>query len=325
MNNKVFEIKPQVGDFINIGCLGFTKDQKMGTENYESNSKLIINGPKISGYLKKGVIDQICYQMESKIEEPSEHEEDFENDNVIFGSGVIFTKIANSFMAYLNGEKVSDDKKDELFSLGIISNIISPSDVKEQKFCMSFPDKSFIQYNTIEEILFSFQLVQESSKYNGFNLYEPQINGVFYPRLIMKDSKVAFIPQYNYNSYDKINYNLMTINGFPKMHVIDCDNYPLCSFEEIDKKNDVRPRNINRFSSYFYQNTEGINYTPMSKKQKLFVVECKNSGKKDETSDQPNYFDLFCGFGTLIYTNEDAIELIEDHFFSYSYENDCKY
>ncbi len=316
MNNKVFEIKPQVGDFINIGCLGFTKDQKMGTENYESNSKLIINGPKISGYLKKGVIDQICYQMESKIEEPSEHEEDFENDNVIFGSGVIFTKIANSYMAYLNGEKVSDDKKDELFSLGIISNIISPSDVKEQKFCMSFPDKSFIQYNTIEEILFSFQLVQESSKYNGFNLYEPQINGVFYPRLIMKDSKVAFIPQYNYNSYDKINYNLMTINGFPKMHVIDCDNYPLCSFEEIDKKNDVRPRNINRFSSYFYQNTEGINYTPMSKKQKLFVVECKNSGKKDETSDQPNYFDLFCGFGTLIYTNEDAIELIEDHFFN---------
>ena len=316
MNNQVLEIEPQVGDFINVGCLGFTKGQITRTENYESNSKLIINGPKISGYLKKGVIDQICYQMESKIKEPSGDEEGLGNDKVVFGSGVIFTKIANSFMAYLNGERVSGDKRDELFSLGIISNVISSSDIKDQKFCISFPDKSFIQFNTIEEILFSFQLIQESTKNYGFNLYEPQINGVFYPRLVMRDSKVAFIPQYNNNNFGKINYNLMTINGFPKMHVIDCDNYPLCSLEDLNVKNAIRPRNINRFSSYFYENKEGINYSPMSKKQKLFVVECQNSGKKDETSDQPNYFDLFCGFGTLIYKNENSIELIEDHFFN---------
>ena len=66
MNNKVFEIKPQVGDFINIGCLGFTKDQKMGTENYESNSKLIINGPKISGYLKKELLIKFVIKWKVK-------------------------------------------------------------------------------------------------------------------------------------------------------------------------------------------------------------------------------------------------------------------
>jgi hypothetical protein len=54
-----------------------------------------------------------------------------------------------------------------------------------------------------------------------------------------------------------------------------------------------------------------IEYSLLSKTQTLFVVECEEGKEINE-----EHLDKICSYGTLIYNNGDAIELVEDHYFN---------
>ncbi len=303
MSGTDFTVKGEVGDFINVGCIGFIENSN--TElSYESNTKLEVDGPIITGFLKRYNVETVCYPFENKgIGDESE--------TLIFATGTILTKIAYAYIMYNNGKKITDDKKDEIFPSGIIAHVTSVAEVNEQKLCVTFPkEKIFSQFEDIDNIVFTYQLVKETTKKSGINLYEPQIRGVFYPRMTIRDSLTAFTAQ----SIDsnKINYNVMTMNGFPQMYVVDCNNYPLCPLDDYEKG--IRPRIINKFSSYIFDNDE--QYSPISLKQKLLVVKCKTGAKGGEYGDESKYFDILCGFGSLMYGNDDKIELLEDLFFN---------
>ena len=307
MERADFKVYGKRGDVINVGYFGYSKQKIKNEIYYNSNTKMIVNGDIVTGFLQKGSLEKICYGMQMKntplIEE------------AIFGTGVILTRIAYSYVMNKDGNR-NTTSNDEIFSSSSLTSSMSSLEINDQKICFTFPpvDK-FPQFSNVKDIVFVYQLTSELNKINTMNLYEPQLMGLFYPRIIQKGEKVVFIPQYGDGDFEKMTMSLFSLNGFPKMTVIKCDTYPLCSLKDDSLKKVASPRNINRFSSYsFKKNNEYGAYSSISKKQTLFVVECKESEKNH--AKESKYFDIMCSFGSLIYKNKDEIQLIEDHYYN---------
>ena len=297
-----FIVKPTKGDYINVGYIGY----KHGDHNYDSNQDIEIDGPSLTGYLKKGKLDEICYTI---------NEADISDDELVLGNGIIFTKIGYSYISYKSGTEYPNGS---LYTSGFIKNgLFFPKDNQDQfKICITFPKSDeFHQFSEVNEIIFVYQL--EKATVRDFTLYEPQLNGVLYPRTIQKGSKTAFISQKD-SSFNKMSLNLMSLTGFPKMYVIECENYPICDYDNKTLYNNktIRPRNINRLSSLYVNKKEGFDDSPISKRQTVFVVECMQSQNRTDTDILPEYMDFICEYNTLIYRDKDYIELIEENYFN---------
>ena len=306
IEKATFKVRGKSGDFINIGFIGYKKDKNDKEEFYKSNTMLTVDENIITAYLKKETLDRVCYPIQTrKCIDPIE---------VLFGSGIIFTKIAYSYKKNKNGKNIEGHSENNLFSLGSLSHFFYSHEIHNQSICFSFPPaEKFRQFKDIEEIILTYQITRGLSSRKGLNLYEPQINGLFYPRFLKKNEKVSFIPQ-NDGNFKKMTLNLMSIMGFPKMSVVDCDNYPLCELDNNKTSiNKVNSSNINRFSSLSYDKKVDADYSPINRNQKLMVIECKEGEKK---SNGKEYFDQICGFGTLMNREETKIELIEDQYFN---------
>ena len=297
-----FKVKGTSGDFINVGFIGYKMAEKNNESFYISNTMLTVNENVITIYLHKENFTKVCYPIQTR--------KCIDTVELLFGNGIILTKIAYSFKRYKNGTSLDDHSVNNLFNLGSISNIFYSHEIHTQDICFSFPPAQFEQFNDIKEIILTYQITRRLSFDKGINLYEPQLNGVFYPRFLKKKQKVFFIPQFGGN-FAKMTLHLMSMTGFPKMSIVDCDNYPLCELDNNKTfKNKVNSSNINRFSSLSYKKKDGVEYSPISANQTLMIVECKEGEKKK------NYFDDICGFGTLMNKEEAKIELIEDQYFN---------
>ena len=288
MEDVKFTVEGKEGDYINVGYIGYNENKN--NEN-DSNKDIIIDGPILAGYLKKDKLENICFTF-GKISA-------FAND-YIFGTGNVFSKFISSYSAKVSGDKLS---KEELFSSGYIKKVFEPSeiDLDNYKQCFTFPDvEKYDELKDLDEIIFTYQLTTGSYS----NVYEPQINGLFYPRFTSRGTMIAFIGQKN-EKMEKMTLSLMEINGYPKMYVYNCTNYPICNFkEEDDPDNNIRPRNINRFSSLSFEKVDYNDNSPISKNQTIFFVECQRSQQTRED----NHFDKYCEFNTLIFKNNDKIE-----------------
>ena len=300
-----FKVKGTSGDFINVGFIGYKKAQNSNEGFYISNTMLTVNESVITTYLQKDIIENVCFPIQTR--------KCIDTIEPLFGNGIIFTKIAYSFKRDKNGTNLDDYTVNNLFPLGSISNIFHSHEILTQDICFSFPPDKFTQFNDIKEIILTYQIARGLSFDKGFNLYEPQLNGVFYPRFLKKKQKVFFIPQFGGN-FAKMTLNLMSMMGFPKMSIVDCDNYPLCELDNNKTSiNKVNSSNINRFSSLSFKKKDGVEYSPISSKQTLMIVECEEGEKKENMT---KYFDDICGFGTLMNKEETKIELIEDQYFN---------
>ena len=280
------------GDYINVGFTQFKKNK----DEYDSVGNIQINGPVITGFLQRDSFEKACYKFER------------DDESMIISNGVIFTKIAFSYFANNEGDTTQSK---QLFSSGLIKNGINyPNSIGNNgKLCISFPEEEF---NEIKEIIFMFNL--QNGKKNELVLSEPQLNGIFYPRTLGLNSKALIISQ-KFSDFKKMSLNLMSSVGFPKMHVIDCQTYPICNFDENELKTyGIRPRNINRFSSYNFKKKDNFDDSPISKKQTIFLVECKKV--ESENGDKSNYLHNICEFNSLIYKNDDNIILLEEKFFN---------
>ena len=298
-----FIVRPTKGDYINVGYMGYNKRDK----NYDSSAYIRVDGPSLTGYLKKGNLEEICYNID---------ENDISNDDFVLGNGILLTKVGYSYIAYKSGKEYPSGGS--LYTSGFIKNGLYYQKDREDDFkiCITFPNPdNFTQYNKVNEIIFVYQLEKATEKI--YTLYEPQLNGILYPRITLKGSKTAFISQNN-GIFQKMSLNLMSSIGFPKMYVIECDNFPLCNYdnETLNKPETIRPRNINRLSSLYVDKKEGKDDSPISKKQTVFVVECMESQKRKDQEIFPTYMDFICEYNTLIYKDEDFIELIEEQYFN---------
>ena len=309
MTNVNFKVTGTVGDYINIGFVGYTKEEfKDGHDYYKSIKNIFVDEHTITGYLKKGVLEEVCYSLDLR-----DNSEEIPSN--IYGTGIIFTKVACSYPIFNNGTRVKDNKSIEssLFSQGSLFIPLLTSELNEEKICVSFPSDNILQQlYDLQEIVYTYQFTTGGSNENKLHLYEPQLNGVFYPRITNKFSKTAFIAHYipeNIESGSQTkSLNMMELFGFPVMTVITCRNYPLCSLDDETLKKGTSPTNINRFSS-FPSSIYNSDISPISKIQTLLVVECK---KREGDED----FDFYCGFNTLISNNQDKIGLIENSYFS---------
>ena len=288
-NSVIMNVKGTPGDYINVGYVTYNS-------NLDSNSELQIDSAPITAFLKKGTLNNICYNIQSINNNSNEP---------VTGTGIIFTKIAYFYSSETREEN------GEVFSSGIIKNIINNVN-ENSKVCFKFPDSNiYPQFSEIDEIIFTYRINKVTID-NNYILNEPQLNGIFYPNVIKLGSKAVFISQKD-GDFSIMSLNLMQVEGFPKMYVIECDNYPLCSFDDDILKNGIRPRNINRFSSYRKNKTNEYDDSPISRKQTLFVVECEKT--ETVSGDNP-----ICSFNTLIYKEKgdiiDTIQLFEEHFFN---------
>ena len=308
MNKQKFIVKGTIGDYINVGFIGF-KNGNIGNKNYYiSQTNLIVDEAVLTGYLKKGSLDKVCYPIIMK-NKPSEEVN-------IYGTGIISTKIAYSFISDKDGTNITSPLE-PLNKNGYIVSHISSNKIDDNYFCITFPPENnelFKQFISINEIVFTYQLTQGLTK-NSYNIYEPQIRGIFYPRVIKKDSRIVLIPQNN-GEFEKMHMDLLALSGFPKMTIVQCDNYPICSLADNSFNNATKesPVSINRISSYSYKKLYGAKYSPISKSQTLFVVECKERQKT--SNKESNYNNDYCFFSSLIYNNNDKIELIENNFYN---------
>ena len=309
--DNTFTIGAEVGDFINVGFIGYTSDVIGRGENrnefYRPNTNLIVDETIITGYLKKGYLEKVCYSLEIR------NEEDILTG--VFGTGIIFTKIANSYIMLSNGTKASSDPTEDIFNLGYFTISLDLDDIQSHhKVCVAFPDEQFKQYSEIKEIVYTYQFTTGTTNTNKLNIYEPQINGIFYPRMATRNSKVAFVG-INAMKSNITHLNLMTILGLPIMTVVECTTYPLCSLDDETLKKGISPRNVNRFSSLVYESKLKNEFSTISKTQTLLVVKCEDIEGIDD-------FDLICAFGTLIHNGGYTIQLIEDTYYNqFSLEN----
>ena len=309
MKNARFEVVGTEGDFINVGYIGYKEQQlKLRGDNYYlSQTNLVVDENTITGFLKKGSFDKICYQMTIRNKPYL--------DTVMYGIGRVLTKFALVFVTYNNGTSFTMPGE-ELHLKGYIYNFLNSNEMENQYLCVTFPPSNMSDnqnYKDLNELVFTYQITQGLTT-KSLNIYEPQIRGESYRRIISKNTKVAFIPQTDYN-FQIMYMDLVTKNGFPKLSVIECENYPLCDLNDNNLfKNAKSPQSINGISSYNYKRLLGAeNYSPINKHQKLFVVECTESQK---TADQNSkYFDLVCSFDSIIYNEKDKIQLIEDQIY----------
>ena len=308
MKNARFEVEGTEGDFINVGYIGYKEQLNLNNENYYlSQTKLVVDENTITGFLKKGSFDKMCYQMTIR-DKPYQ-------DTVMYGVGNVLTKFAYIFVANSDGTRFTMPGE-ELHKKGYIHNFISSDQMESQYLCVTFPpsnDTYNPNFKDLNEIVFTYQITQGLTT-KSLNLYEPQIRGATYRRIISKNAKVAFIPQIDQN-FEIMYMDLITQYGFPKMTVIECENYPLCDLNNKELfKNAKSPHSINGISSYNYKRLLGGEFSPINKHQKLFVVECTESQK---TADRESkYFDLVCSFDSLIYNEKDKIQLIEDQIYN---------
>ena len=273
-----FKVIAQKGDYINVGFIEY--------DNYGNSISEIENeGPAITGYLNKNVLNKICYNIKA-------------NEKNLFGKGIIFTKYAKTYLKVDN--EITDSKfTKEYFYHQFKENI--------SQFCLTFPDED--EYNNIEEIVFTYEI--ENPVQNYFINKAPQLNGIFNPGVISKGSIAAYISHKN-GLFDIMSFKLSSLLGFPKMNIAYCKNYPFC-LKDIEKT-EFTIRNINRFSGFNILNNKTSDNSPISKNQTLFIVECKkNEIDEEDFSDNSK---SFCEYNTLIYTNNDVIQLQEDHYFN---------
>ena len=306
MNKVQFIVRGTIGDYINVGFIGFKYENLGNQKYYISQTNLIVDEEVLSGYLKKGALDKVCYPLIMR-------DNPYEDVN-IYGTGIISTKIAYSFISDKDGINITSPKE-AINKAGYIVSYLSSNKINDYYFCVTFPpENEFEQFSEIDEIVFNYQLTQGLTQ-NSYNIYEPQIRGIFYPRLINKNSKIALIPQNN-GEFEKMNMDLLAISGFPKMTIVQCDDYPICSHIDGSLENVLKesPMNINRISSYSFKKLLGANYSPISKSQTLFIVECKE-GQNALNKESDNNND-YCYFNSLMYNNNDKIELIENLYYN---------
>ncbi len=271
------------GDMISVGSAFFENGLSIGT---------VYAGEKeFHGYLKRGYIEENCYQIKTKV---------FEPESLIYIVGSTETKFLQ-IMFKQDGEPI---EYSETTFKEIIMTSMGIEDLETQTMCVKFSSvgDEKEKYSNLKEIVYTLSVTigAEVNK-KTISIMPPLVNGQFYPHLLNVNQQLGLIGSNPKKDFAEINYSLMESIGETELLVYKCDKYPFCSIEEMKEENIEKLLPTNKVTTWSEdKNSLGYEVSPISPHQHVLVVKCNKSSSN------------FCGFGTLIYTNLDRIKLLEN-------------
>ena len=283
------EVEACEGDLVTVGSKVTFKQGLSFTNELSPNSY-----PSV-GFLKKGVLDKECYHLPN-----------YQLTSMTYYLSVNFFMSRGGIYFLDENLEILEATREIVTNGFYTSQYIPASD--DRFICLFIPNDT--DTLTFDNFTYSIQFTEpnEMKKQGLFNIFEPQLSGIIYPRIIPCGSTVFFNAIYNTTEGAETIFNMFSIRGIPKMYMYKCTNYPLCDidYDKIDTTEGViKISEINRMNTWHYNMT--VKTTPISAEQYVMVVKCVNL--YDVSSD-------VCEFQTSIYGSNDTVYLMENRPFS---------
>ena len=262
-----------------------------------ANKLVLADEETITVFLSKNEFPQACFRNGLRNE--------IAKKSLVFVEGVVKNNIIE-IIKDINGQS-----ENQTFTNGRFFKELNTNNLGDVKLCFTFPEEE--NFVNIQEIIFTFQLTLGKTSLKGQNFYEPQINGKMYLRNLISGNYDFFMGLEPEKNFKEINFNIFSEIGYTNLFMYKCENYPLCVY---NKENIIsNPRNIDRFTTYSLYNKDlNIEYNPINKNQILLMAYCVPGTQ---------VLDFFCQFDTLIYSDEDTINIPENQYFNqYLLENE---
>ena len=268
----IIRITANNGDYISLGLKYFPNKQ-------ENQVNLAQETGQITGLLRKTVLEEECYIL------PQDY-----YDSYI--TGRLYD--SNAKIKFISSE--GEEKNPEVHKTenGFFYVILNAQEYNSLCFSLSTKEEEYSAYSLqIESIL----------NFNG-GLFLPQNTPIIYPRIIPKGKAIMLNGLLPKIESENIVYNMIVKQGYPKMYIYECGNYPLCEFDFMDIDNNPKFKKIsdmNGMSSFFTNEMR----TPIDADQKLLVIKCNdvNSTGKYEYNN--------CEVLSTIFGEKEVVQLIE--------------
>ena len=249
------------------------------------------NGPEITGYLEKNVMNEECFPLD--LSDPK-----YNNYNTLFVTGRIHTKYAWFFLEDARRNYLEDTDTEVLD--GHLSYVLKSK--KELVYlCLELPSEStFEQF----KMAFTISVTDPTNLDSLYNYYPPQITGEIYRRIIPKGSIAFFSGTKNDNSAKKYDYSLFRRKGYTKMYIGECRNYPDCHYDLSALDNLKSPKETNQMSIF---TTDQDKSSAIGNEKFVIVAHCEDDGNDNNG---------YCEFETSIINKQQDIYLVEDEKFS---------
>ena len=264
------QVIAQAGDYISLG-INFKKEGAVRELTPEMG--------ETTGLLKKGLLNQVCYDLPDELD-------------VFYITGRIFDGKAK--IKYMNSNNEEITIQSSKYENGFFYAVYNTNFHTVSSLCFSLDKQEIMAYSV---------QIQAHSTFNGAN-FLPQTNGFTYPRIIPVGKTItlnSLIPKTNTGA---LVFNMIAKVGYPKMYTYDCDTYPLINVDDKDIENGVTKKvsDINGISTI---STLDIPDTPIDAEQKLVVFKCHES-KDNITVEDYQYCELL----VTMFGESETIKLI---------------
>ena len=272
-----FKVTGKQGDYINIGFVGYIqkKVERLNT-TYHLSSDLVKDGYVLTSYLNKNGYNRYCYSFEN-FTEPDEE----------ISASVIASDKFLEFELIYSSEHSSGYSSfpsiDEMYEIKGLET--------RETLCISLSEN-------MTEAFYVFQIYSQKSIESKLNIIEPQYNGRYYSHHLRPSSKMAIISK-NSQNFENILYFLHSLESYSYLYVVDCDNYPLCSLDNVNLNESISSMKIGSMNTISLKKDEKYDFSPINKYQKLFVVKCDDYAKRN------------CDFVSLISRDDKEINLVD--------------
>ena len=152
-----------------------------------------------------------------------------------------------------------------------IENSLDQYNITEDKYytlvCLNF-NKKF----KLNKYLYTLQYVRNNNENNRLNyLISPLILGKNYKILLNKKETIGLIPNKPDIDFNFLTYHAKDLFGACRFTIYECSNYPFCNLDNLSKE---KTKIIFEDGSYSisYNKTEYNNITPISKTQKVLLI-----------------------------------------------------
>ena len=188
-------------------------------------------------------------------------ESDFE-----FQNGEEFSSYLDS--AYSEIFRVSDEEEMNIGYFYEINNkFLSGKIIK---------NNNYLAIKTYEDSIdYTMQYVADTAyDGQGNNKYSPLLDGIYNIKQIDQGTTIGLIPMKPRDGFEFLTYEVFPIAGDISVSIYECDNYPLCHLNDIDK---TKLKKIDNYQSYYYvfNAQEFKNISPIDNKQKMLLITCE--------------------------------------------------
>ena len=180
-----------------------------------------------------------------------------------------------------NGEEITSFIKpasSEIFDISTPGeiNIGYYYDINNKFLSGTMVTSGILGMNTADDSLFYTMQYIIDTNYDGQgnNKYSPLLDGIYNIKQINQDTTIGLIPMKPKDDFKYLTYEVFPIAGDISVSIYECDNYPLCHLNDLDK---TKLKKIDNYQSYYYSynNDDLKNISPISKNQKMLLITCE--------------------------------------------------